>query len=59
MNAVATYVDVAGFLFNLVKEDVQSNQRDQNLTTALDCMFKCFERRDGGRRRPSQQVEII
>ena len=24
-DAVATYVDVAGFLFNVVKEDVQSN----------------------------------
>ena len=44
VDAVAAYVDVAGFLFNVVKEDVQSNQRDQNLTTALDCAFKYFER---------------
>ena len=34
-----------------VKEDVQSNQRYRNLTTALDFAFKSFERRDGGRRR--------
>ena len=44
MDAVAAYVDVAGFLFNVVKEDVQSNQRDQNLTMAMDCAFKRFER---------------
>ena len=37
---MAAYVDVAGFFFNVVKEDVQSNQRDQNLTTVLDCAFK-------------------
>ena len=43
-HAVAAYVDVARFFFNVVKEDVQSNQRDQNLTTVLDCAFKCFER---------------
>ena len=44
VDAVAAYVDVARLLFNGVKEDVQSNQRDQNLTTALDCAFKCVER---------------
>ena len=37
---MAAYVDVAGFFFNVVKEDVQSNQRNQNLTTAPECDFK-------------------
>ena len=55
-DAVAAYVDVAGFLFNVVKEDIICKKI--RAARRRWSAFKSFERRFGGRRRSSQQVEV-